>query len=251
MCEFISWIEYEDQILFLTDADLNTKRGRELRDYLGKKFDEDIMGHGAIRFYYEIGQKGHNRECTNFLNPDNFPAVIQNAIKKGKFSKIGIPEVVNQVLTKSAKKEYDAVKRPAKEEYDAVKRPAKEKYDAIVKSAWEKYEAVRNNKFWEQYDAVRGSAKEQYAAGRKPAWEEYDAIVRPAWEEYEAIVKSAWEQYEAVRESAKEQYDAVKRPAKEEYDAVKRPAKEKYDAVRNNKFWELVRNPENRVKVWV
>ena len=121
MCEFISWIEYEDQALFLTDADLNTKHGKELIVYLGNNFSEDIKGHGAIRFYYEIGDsKGHNKECTDFSKPNNFPPAIQDVIKKGKFNKIGIPELPNQLLAPSAFAEYKKIQGPALAEYKKV-----------------------------------------------------------------------------------------------------------------------------------
>ena len=149
MCEFISWIEYETQILFLTDADLNTKKGKELTNYLGDKFLEDIKGHGAIRFYYEIGDKrGHNKECTDFSSPDNFPSIIQAAIKKGKFSKIGKPVDIKQLLTSPALAEYNKIKDTAWAEYHKIEGPAWAEYNKIEDTALAEYHKIEGPAFW-------------------------------------------------------------------------------------------------------
>ena len=147
MCEFVSWIEYEDQILFLTDADLNTKRGRELKDYLGEKY-MDISGHGAIRFYYEIGDKGHNRECSDFSDPDEFPPAIIEAIKKGKFSKIAMPENPLQLIKAQAWAKYKKIQIPAWAKYEKIKAPA-----------WAKYKKIKAQVFWSLMRNKKNRAK--------------------------------------------------------------------------------------------
>ena len=58
MCEFISWIEYKGEILFLTDDELETKEGKDLKKYLGSSYYTDIVGHGAIVAYYVGIAKG-------------------------------------------------------------------------------------------------------------------------------------------------------------------------------------------------
>jgi len=174
MCDFVSWIEYQDQIFFLKNSNLSTKEGREL---LKPEYRDDISGHGAIRKYYpELGNKGTNKECTDFSTPDYFPSEIVTAIKGGQLSKIGICE---QILTQ----------------------PALEQYEAVRQTAWEQYKAVRQTA-WEQYEAVRQPAWEQYNAVRQPAWEQYNAVRQTAWEQYEAVRQPAWEQYEAVKQHA-------------------------------------------------
>ena len=106
MCEFVSWIASGDRVYFLTKKDFATKRGMELRKYLGTRFTEDIMGHGAIRFFFELpNNKGRNEECTDFSDPSNFPLDIQDAIKNGQFEGIGIAE---GILTVSSLKRYYA-----------------------------------------------------------------------------------------------------------------------------------------------
>jgi len=108
MCDFVSWIEFGDYILFLTNLDLETKRGRELMKFLGNKFDEDIKGHGAIEWYYELTIKGIHRECTDFSLPGNFPSKIVNAIKSGEMSYIGVPIDRLNLLEKTARDAYNA-----------------------------------------------------------------------------------------------------------------------------------------------
>ena len=107
MCHFISWIEYKDDIYFLTAADLNSKEGRELRAYLGDQFEDDIIGHGAIDRYWNLGGKGCHKECSDFSKPSNFPKLIQEAIKAGSFRGIGVAE---GLLTAPAWKAYQEAK---------------------------------------------------------------------------------------------------------------------------------------------
>ena len=100
MCEFISWIEYKGEILFLTKNELETNRGKALRKHLGTQLENDVKGHGAIEWYYNMEpNSGLHRECTDFSSPDNFPRPIVSALKKGAFCGIGISE---QLLTKPA-----------------------------------------------------------------------------------------------------------------------------------------------------
>ena len=94
MCEFISWKEVKTaegtEIFFLTYDDIyNTKRGKELRDYT--KNDGDLIGHGAIDYFYDLKGRGANKECTDFSTPKNFPDQIVEAIKRGKFYLLGAP----------------------------------------------------------------------------------------------------------------------------------------------------------------
>ena len=45
MCEFVSWVEHEDKLYYLTANLLNTKEGRALKKHLGAQYHEDITGH--------------------------------------------------------------------------------------------------------------------------------------------------------------------------------------------------------------
>jgi hypothetical protein len=152
MCEFISWKEVGDEILFLTWNDIyNTPRGKELQAYT---VSSDFVGHGAIAFYYEIPpEKGINRECTDFSSPSNFPKVIVDAIKAGKMAGLGIAK---QLLTPEALAEYEKIRQPAWEEYEKIVQPAQAEYLKIRQPAWEEYEKIQQPA-WEEYEKIRQS----------------------------------------------------------------------------------------------
>src|SRR5574337_117944 len=143
MCDFISWIEFKSDILFLTYHDIfETERGKELRVYCQSA--DDLIGHGAIRWYYDI-KGGKERECTDFSTPANFPERIIRALKNGEFSGLAIAP---QLLEQSAWAEYEKVIQPALAEYDKVRQSAWAEYDKVRQSAWAEYEKVRQKRFW-------------------------------------------------------------------------------------------------------
>jgi len=76
MCEFLSYIEKGDEILFLTDAEVFSPHGREVLSFQ----DNDPLGHGAIRAYYNI-TGGEEHECRDFWNIENYPEAIQEILK--------------------------------------------------------------------------------------------------------------------------------------------------------------------------
>jgi hypothetical protein len=118
MCEFVSFIEYKDDVWFLTNDCLRTKEGKALRKYLGDQFTNDIQGHGAIRCYYGIPEgKGVDKEITRFDTPDVFPPKIIEAIKHGAFSMIAPPPM--GILRNSLYADYDAKRQLLYADYDA------------------------------------------------------------------------------------------------------------------------------------
>jgi hypothetical protein len=179
MCDFVSWIEYKDEIFFLTNDCLHTKEGKALKRYLGNQFREDIKGHGAIRRYFGIPKdKGMNMECTNFSSPKAFPNKIIEAIKDGSLSKIcDIPPI--SILTQPARAEYEKIKQSAWAEYKKIEQPARAEYEKIKQSAWAEYEKIEQS-----------------------TWAEYKKIEQPAWAEYEKIKQSAWAEYEKIEQPA-------------------------------------------------
>ena len=119
MCDFVSWIEYKKELLFLTKYELETSRGKALHKHLGSEFANDVKGHGAIEWYYKLKPNaGRHHECTDFSSPDNFPKSIVAAIKKGHFCYIGIAE---ELFTKPAWAEYEKINQPALAEYEKIK----------------------------------------------------------------------------------------------------------------------------------
>lgn len=81
MCEFISWIEAKMpdntvQVLFLKDEDVYSSYGR---DKLKGCRDNDYIGHGAIRTYFDLDTSPAKRtqyENKEFWKKENFPPEI-------------------------------------------------------------------------------------------------------------------------------------------------------------------------------
>ena len=179
MCNFISWIEYENKEYYLTRQDLKTKEGKELVKQLKKEgYPSDIVGHGAIlKYYSELQGKGKHLECENFSKPSNFPACIVNDIKKGNFENLGI---CLDILNEQGKKKYLKIKQPARAEYEKIKQSACAEYEKIKQSAWAEYEKIKQ------------SACAEYEKIEQSAWAEYEKIKQPARAEYEKIEQSAF-----------------------------------------------------------
>ena len=113
MCEFISWVEKDGEIYFLTDKMVyGTIKGRELRKFCGNS--EDYIGHGAIRHYFDDLQGGENKECTDFLSPKNFPPLIVQAIKDGEFGRLGQPK---GLLCKPLYDDYESKRKPLYDDF--------------------------------------------------------------------------------------------------------------------------------------
>jgi len=165
MCEFISWIETNKGNIYLTKEDLKGKRFREYKEY-NKEWKRDIIGHGAIRYFYGEDIKGIEKECVDFSNSNNFPKDIVRDIKKGLFEGLGI---CKGILNKKGAREYEKIKQPALEKYEKIKQPALEKYEKIIQSALEKYEKIIQ------------SALEKYEKIEQPALEKYEKIKQPAF----------------------------------------------------------------------
>jgi len=141
MCEFISWIEFKDEILYMTDRDLETSNGRKLLKDVGY---EDIEGHGLIRKFYNIADgKGKNKECEDFSTPDNFPFDIVRDIKKGLFSRFG---VAVKILTKPARAQYDAARKTARVQYGVACQTGRAQYDTACKTAFWEIVNIKENR---------------------------------------------------------------------------------------------------------
>jgi hypothetical protein len=158
MCEFISWIEKDKKVYFLTDKMVyHTLKGRELRKFCGNQ--EDYIGHGAIRHYFDDLKDGENRECSNFSSPKNFPPLIVHAIKAGDFGRLGQPKGL--------------LKAPAWKAYEEAKAPA-----------------------WKAYEEAKATAGKAYEEATAPAWKAYEEAKAPAWKAYEEAKAPAWKAYQ-------------------------------------------------------
>jgi len=164
MCEFVSWIEKDDDIIFLTGDDVfRSKRGKALQKYC-QSYD-DLPGHGAIRWYYNF-TGGHNRECTDFTTPDNFPPEIVKAIKSGEMRGLGVS---HQLLTHLAWAEFDKITHLARGKFDKIKRAALAEFDKIRRAAWG------------YFDKIKRAALPEYNKIERAAWAEFDKIRQPVF----------------------------------------------------------------------
>ncbi len=82
MCDFVSWVEYSSkgilEILFLTDEEVFSSRGRET--LIGTQ-DNDPLGHGAIRQFFNLGSFGFDHEIKDFWNLYKLPKKIAEKLK--------------------------------------------------------------------------------------------------------------------------------------------------------------------------
>jgi len=178
MCQFVSWKKHENEVYFLTNADLETKEGKKL---LKDDVRDDLCGHGAIEsFYPELKGKGENLECTDFSTPKNFPEEIVSALKKGKLSRMGI---ALDILNEAGRAEYLKIEQPAWAEYDKIKHFALAKYSKIEQPARADYRKIQQ------------FAYAEYLKIQQPALAEYQKIRQSAYAEYRKIQQSAWAEY--------------------------------------------------------
>lgn len=136
MCEFVSWIEYQDKPWFLTNADLRTKEGRELRKHLESWFQQNVCGHGAIRHYWGIPQeKGENMEYPY----DHMPAVIIDAMESGAMSLIGFS---NRMLSDAGNRAHEEAMSAINGAYKNTKDAARKTHDKASRSLTKTYRAA-------------------------------------------------------------------------------------------------------------
>ena len=86
MCQAISWIlgwieshtGKEDFILFFTDKELKTAKGKKIGN---------PNGHGEIRSHFKPQGNEVKGECSDLSSPANFPAPIAKAICAGQMTR--------------------------------------------------------------------------------------------------------------------------------------------------------------------
>jgi len=170
MCEFVSWIEYHKEILFLTQREMETKRGRELRKYLSVQFEQDKIGHGAIEWYFNLRpNSGIHKECVDFSDPHKLPQEIVEAIKDGSFRNFAVPK---NILNDQAVRSVNKIERAAYAKFRKIEFRAMAEYGKILKSADFKAE---------EYDAISRRARSEQNKIQDPAYEAYAATVAHAF----------------------------------------------------------------------
>jgi hypothetical protein len=148
MCDFLSWIEKDKKLFYLTaDQIYNTPQGEILRKQVGSNNAEDFYGHEAIRKYYGDFTGGDEKGCRDFSTPDKFPKVIIKAIKRGDFRGLANPE---GLLTASAYKAYSKAIASAYKAHNEVTASAYKAYSKAIASAfWGSFAKLKNrNLLW-------------------------------------------------------------------------------------------------------
>jgi len=161
MCEFVSWIEHKGEILFLDADKLKTRRGKELIDHTVDP--KDLLGRGAICWYYNIDRKDCvQKECEDFSTPNNFPAEIVSAIKEGKMRGFGYPEgLLNAPAQKILDETCAQAQKILKETYAPARKIFNETYAQARKISKETcapaqkiFDETCNNVFWDLFADV-------------------------------------------------------------------------------------------------
>ena len=80
MCRFLSWIEYDKQLYYITAAELKSEKGKDLLKESGSK--DDIWGHGFIRNYYGLTpSQGKDFEINEFNKFSELPKELKEKTK--------------------------------------------------------------------------------------------------------------------------------------------------------------------------
>jgi len=157
MCNPVSWVEIDGQILVLMGSDLITSRGCGLAKYC--KAHEDLCGHGAVRWYYGTEADdgtvmplvgGVNREVTDFSRPENFPPMIAEAIKTGGFRGVFPPPcgVLRDSLDIECQSRQDAINAEFQRR-DALHAEFQPCWDALDAEIWDLVVCAENrNEAW-------------------------------------------------------------------------------------------------------
>jgi hypothetical protein len=79
----VSWIGFEDKLLYMDNASLRDSYARKLIEETGRKVD--VVGHGFIRKYYNIPEgKGIEFEVRDFWNYEKLPEEISMKLQNGE-----------------------------------------------------------------------------------------------------------------------------------------------------------------------
>ena len=214
MCLFISWIEKDKDVYFLTGDQLfRSETGRTCREQSGNL--DDYTGHGMIRLFYNL-VGGRDMECSDFSTPKNFPVPIQIALLSGEMSGFPFPE---GILITSLYDNYAAKRKLLDDDHIAKCKPLDDDYDAK----------------------------------RKPLDDDYAAKCKPLDDDYYAKRKLLTDDYVAKYNLLDDDYFAKYKLLDGDYAAKRNLLTDDYGAkckLLNDEMWELVKSPENIAEAW-
>ena len=191
MCDFVSWVEIKDRVLFLTDD--NIKDWERAGDRPACPDKSERVGHGAIRLFFGIDETdGINKECTNFSSPSNFPVPIAKAIKDGKITCNDF--FPKGLLSDELYADYTAKRKMLNDDYDAKRNPVYAAHIAKLKPLDDAYYAKRNP-LEDAYDAQRNLLDADYDAKRTMVYDAYAAkrtiLNDVCWDKFKEIKNRA------------------------------------------------------------
>jgi vacuolar-type H+-ATPase subunit E/Vma4 len=64
------------------------------------------------------------------------------------------------------------------------------------------------------------------------------------------FTKSAHAEYDKFMESARAEYDKIVKSATAEYNKIEESARAEYNKIKKSTFWNLYKNPNNRIEIW-
>ena len=173
MCEFLSAVitnkgKKNEHVYYLNHHLIfETPRGETIRKRFG---GDDIIGHSAIRAYFEIGEgTGTNFECSDFSTPSVFPDLLVQAIKNGEFRGIATPSGLLSVpawkacdeATATARKACDEATATARKACDEATAPARKAYNEATATARKACDEATATAFWDLFAIPEN---------RNPAW---------------------------------------------------------------------------------
>lgn len=142
MCDFVSWIEYNGDVLLLRDKDIRSSRGKRLHN----RIKDDIRGHGAIREYFDLAPGvGVEEEVNEFDTADGINPVVVEAIKNGEVKLTADVDELSVALNPTAMAEYNKACKSARAEHNKMRDPALAEYNKVRDAAWAEYNKACNS----------------------------------------------------------------------------------------------------------
>ncbi len=236
MCEFISWIEKEGEVLFLTAKDIDSEHGKKT---LESSLNNDFLGHGAIRRFYGPDGKslsgGTNRENRAFWD-GNLPQKIKDAWNNGELDGMmrylqgdDLEYIVNWAPAKFV--DWTMTQRYGKD-YEAMKKDDNPRIRLMRMMATQNYEAMKKDSNWmvrlagmvatQDYEAMKRDDNPRIRLMGMIATQDYEAMKKDDHTENRQIGLVATQDYEAMKKDHDQEIRLTGMIATRDYKAMKK-----------------------------
>ncbi len=262
MCEFISWIEKDGQVLFLTAKDLESKYGKKT---LEGCLDNDFLGHGAIKKFYAAPDgtalvDGSDRENRNFWN-GQLPQPIKDAWNKGELDGMlkylqlddlkyivsyAPVEFVAWLTAQKFGGDYEAMKKDANrlirplglmatQDYEAMKKDSNIDIRLFGMVATRDYEAMKKDDFW-PIRLVGLAATQDYEGMKKDSYRATRLVGLVATQDYQTIKKG---NYYRVAEKEDPDRETISVVITRDYGAMIKDCCQDFETMKKNLDWPI------------